>query len=286
MVVPIAILAIAIAEARPLQAQAPRLFYEQDGHGPPVVLIEEWGHDTSSWFLLLPSLRERHQVIRYDLRGQGRSEPAPSGDYSPEAHRRDLERILEGLGIESAHLIGAGLGARIALEQAMARPDRVRSLVLVQPRLGHDDAERAWWERLLSARERVGDLSFGEYASVLVQRWVGSSFATLHPWVLPFYDLMLRRQAAAPLAESMRGWLAAGPAAGSVPRDIPVLLVVGEKEPASGPDASRAAPGAGRLRLPRSQWPIIDAPRDLAGPLQEFLSRVDARPEAGGGEGP
>lgn len=267
---------VAIAAASPLRAQAPRLFYEQDGEGSPVVLIEEWAHDTSSWFLVLPALRERHRLIRYDLRGQGRSEPAPDGDYSPEAHRRDLERILDGLETEAAHLVGVGMGARIALEEAVTRPERVRSVVLIQPRLDPGDADFAWWERLLSAWERTGGLSFGEYSSVLIQRWVGSRYATLHPWVPPFYDLMLRRQPAAPLGASLRGWLSAGPVEGRVPRGMPVLLVIGEKGPPAGLAVSRAAPGAGRLRLPDSRWPIIDAPRELMGPLQDFLSGADA----------
>ncbi len=272
---------VALATAAPSWSQEPRLFYERDGGGSTVVLVEEWGHDTSSWFLLLPALRERHRLVRYDLRGQGRSEAPLDEDYSPEAHARDLERILDGLEVRSAHLVGLGLGARVVLEEALARPDRVRSLTLIQPRLGDPSADRDWWARLVVAWERIGEPSLGEYSSVLVQRWIGSPFATSNPWVPPFYDMMLRRQDAKSLAASLRGWLGADPPVGRVARGIPVLVVEGEDGPPPASSLSEVVPMAGRLRIPGSRWPIIDAPRELAGPLREFLERADARMDPG-----
>ncbi|MDX1661045.1 MAG: alpha/beta hydrolase [Gemmatimonadota bacterium] len=269
--------AFALLAAAAASAQAPRLYYEMDGEGTHLVLIEEGGHDTSSWFLLLPDLRERHRVIRYDLRGQGRSEPAADGEYSPAAHRRDLERILDGLDVGSAHLVGVGRGARIAIEAARARPDRVRSLVLIQPRLEDSADEHAWWSRLAVAWERVGEPSFGEYSSVLVQRWIGSRFATLHPWVPPFYDLMLRRQDAAPLAASLRGWLLAEPPDAGVIRGVPTLVAVGEDGRSPSASLARTVATASRVRIEDSRWPIVDAPRELVDALTRFLAGVDER---------
>lgn len=275
-----ATLAALVALSSPLSAQEPRLYYERDGNGSTVVLVEEWAHDTSSWFLLLPSLRQGHRLIRYDLRGQGRSEAAPDGDYSIDAHLRDLERLLDGLDVSTAHLVGLGIGGRIALEATRTRPDRVRSLTLIQPRLGVGPEDLEWWARLATAWERVGEPSFGEYSSVLVQRWIGSPFATSNRWVPPFYDLMLRRQDAGPLAASLRAWIAAEPPGGSVVRGVPVLVVVGEDGPPPGATLSELVPTAGRLRIPDRRWPIIDAAREIVGPLGEFLSGVDARMEA------
>ncbi|MBW3661090.1 MAG: alpha/beta hydrolase [Gemmatimonadetes bacterium] len=274
-----AVLASAIAPVA--DAQTPRLFFEQDGEGPAVVFIEEWAHDTSSWFLLLPSLRESHRLVRYDLRGQGRSEAAADGDYSLAAHGRDLERVLDGLGLQRAHLVGVGLGARIALEVTLARPHRVRSLVLIQPRLEFSEPERAWWELFVGAWGRLDRPSLGEYSSVLVDHWVGTSFATAHRWVPPFYDLVLRRQAAGPLIESLRSWIAAPPVEGSVPPGIPALIVIGGDGAASEEAARRAVPTAARLLLPRSHWPILDASRELGRRLEAFLQSAEAREEGG-----
>lgn len=260
------------ATAVPAPAQGPRLFFEQEGEGPAVIFIEEWAHDTSSWFRVLPPLRDGYRLVRYDLRGQGRSEAAPDGDYGLEAHRGDLERVMDALGVHSAHLVGMGLGARIALEEARARPDRVRSLVLIQPRLVIPESERPWWERLADAWSRVGSPSLGEYSSVLVERWLGSTFATLNPWAPPFYDLMLRRQAAAPLIDALRAWLEVEPPQGVVPREVPTLVVVGEEGRALAPATAGAVSTASRLRVPHSRWPVVDAPREIVGQLREFLA--------------
>lgn len=66
-------------------------------------------------------------MVRYDRRGHGRSD-APTGRYSPV---RDLGALLEHLGIERAALIGASAGGRLALDYAVAFPERVSALVLV-----------------------------------------------------------------------------------------------------------------------------------------------------------
>lgn len=269
-------LAATVAGASPAGAQAPRLYYEQEGEGPTVILVEEWGHDTSSWFRILPPLRDGYRLVRYDLRGQGRSEPAPDGEYGVEAHRGDLERVMDALGVRSAHLVGLGLGARIAFEEARVRPDRVRSLVLVQPRLSIPGSERAWWERLANAWESVGSPSLGEYSSVLVERWLGTTFATFNAWAPPFYDLMLRRQQAAPLIDALRAWLGVAAPDGVVPREVPVLVVVGEDGPAPTPEESAALSRASRIRIPDSRWPIVDAPGRLVDGVREFLAASEA----------
>lgn len=68
-----------------------------------------------------------HRVLRYDLRGFGRSSIGPGG-YS---HARDLVELLDGSGLEPASLVGVSVGGRIALEVAVARPELVEALVPV-----------------------------------------------------------------------------------------------------------------------------------------------------------
>ena len=49
--------AILLLVSAPADAQGPRLFYESDGTGTPIILVPDWGHDTGSWFRILPLLR-------------------------------------------------------------------------------------------------------------------------------------------------------------------------------------------------------------------------------------
>jgi pimeloyl-ACP methyl ester carboxylesterase len=241
------------------------------------VFLPDWAHDTGSWFRLLPHLRsEGRRLIRYDLRGQGRSEIPADGDYALAAHEADLLRLLDGLGVERAHLVGVGLGAAIALRFTLQHPERVLSMAAVDPRLAWSEGERDDWERLLGAWERIGRPTLGEYTSVLVERWVGTRFAVANGWVVPWYDLMLRRQSAAALITSMRAALAGGvdlSAADAV--DTPTLVVVGEDW--GGARELQAMevvfPRLWRDRLEDSAaQPAVDAPEALAERLEEFLT--------------
>jgi pimeloyl-ACP methyl ester carboxylesterase len=76
-----------------------------------------------------------HRVIRYDLRGFGRS-PIGPGRFS---HARDLVEMLDRQGVQKASLVGVSMGGRAALEVALARPELVEALVLVGAGFpGHD----------------------------------------------------------------------------------------------------------------------------------------------------
>jgi pimeloyl-ACP methyl ester carboxylesterase len=260
------------------QAQAPRLFYESDASGIPVVLVPDWAHDTGSWFLLLPSLREEgRRLVRYDLRGQGRSEIPVDGDYSLQAHRGDLLRLLDGLGVDRAHLVGNGLGAAIVLGFALEHPERVISVTAIDPLLGWSEADRESWEQLLGAWERVGQPTLGEYTSVLVARWLGTPFVERNRWMVPWYDLMLRRQSAAALIASMRAYLEATlDLEVEAAVDVPALILVGERWEggrglgAAGPWAAFSSVRRERLKDSGAQ-PALDAPKKLAERLREFL---------------
>ena len=268
------VLLITAATAR---AQAPRLFYETDGAGTSVVLVPDWAHDTGSWFRLLPLLRvEGRRLIRYDLRGQGRSEVAADGDYSLAAHRADLLRLMDGLGIERAHLVGNGLGASIVIGFTLEHPERVLSVAAVDPRLAWSEPERESWERLLAAWERIGRPTLGEYTSVLVERWVGTEFVVRNGWVVPWYDLMLRRQSAIALIASMRAWMGEEVDLAASRSDIPALIMLGDTGTSRGEAFMAAFPRAWRERLDgsRSQQAALDAPEELADRLEEFLDRA------------
>ena len=274
----IAILVLLLLATAPARAQAPRLYYEADGAGTPVVLVPDWAHDTGTWFRLLPPLRaDGRRLIRYDLRGQGRSEVPSDGDYSLAAHRADLLRLLDGLEIERAHLVGSGLGAAIVLGFALEHPERALSVAALDPRLAWSESDRGSWQQLLAAWERIGRPTLGEYASVLVGRWLDTEFVVRNDWVVPWYDLMLRRQNASALIASMRSWLGESVDLAGAPSGTPALVVVGGRG-ALGPQGealSAAFPRVWRERLDGSRsQPALDAPEELAERLAEFLDRA------------
>jgi 3-oxoadipate enol-lactonase len=141
---------------------------EAAGAGPATVLVHAGICDGGMWDAQWRTLPAGRRVMRYDMRGFGRS-PMPSGAYS---HARDLIAVLDAAGISEAALVGASLGGRVALEVALAAPARVSALVLVGSGLpGHDwsQAVRRYWEAEEEAIER-GDLDAA--AEVNVRFWV------------------------------------------------------------------------------------------------------------------
>ncbi|HEY7769762.1 alpha/beta fold hydrolase [Longimicrobium sp.] len=117
----------AVVDTGRVAVQGGELFYEARGQGPPVVLLHAGArYDHTMWDGQVQALARRHRVIRYDLRGFGRSS-RPSGPFSPPA---DLLRVLEALGVERASLVGLGMGSGVAINFALQHPERVDRLVL------------------------------------------------------------------------------------------------------------------------------------------------------------
>jgi len=120
-------------------------FYEDAGDGPAVVLIHGYGADLRLWDAQVPALAGAgFRVIRYDVRGHGRSLIPPDG-YTYENYAADLRDLLdrinverpatESLGVEAAHLVGLSMGGGIALRFALDFPERVLSLTLIDSAL-------------------------------------------------------------------------------------------------------------------------------------------------------
>ena len=109
--------------------------YETAGAGDPVVLVHAGICDSGMWDPQWRSLAGSHRLLRHDMRGFGRS-PLPPGPYS---NARDLLEVMDAAGFGRAAIVGTSLGGRVALEVALAAPDRVSALVLVGPGLpGHE----------------------------------------------------------------------------------------------------------------------------------------------------
>ena len=106
-----------------------RLAYEVTGDGPAVVLVHGFGLDMRMWDPQAANLAPRSRVLRYDCRGFGAS--GPFDPATPYTHAGDLLALLDHCGIGQAVLAGLSFGGRIVLQAALAAPDRVAGLVLL-----------------------------------------------------------------------------------------------------------------------------------------------------------
>ena len=109
--------------------QGVRLEVPSQGHGDPVLLLPGFGVDVSSFARQIPALAERYRVHGVNPRGIGLSD-------APQADRYDVAVCAADASVvprSPAHVIGASLGAAVAIELALEHRERVRSLTLITP---------------------------------------------------------------------------------------------------------------------------------------------------------
>lgn len=138
------------------QINGARLHVEATGEGDPIVLVHAGIADARMWDPTVPALAADHRVVRYDMRGYGRSS-IPS---QPFAHHDDIAAIFRALDLDPAVVIGASYGGEVGASFAIEHPDLVRGLVLVNTLAGMREPSetlRSGWRAVNDAMDR-GDV--------------------------------------------------------------------------------------------------------------------------------
>ena len=116
--------------------------YRDEGprDAPVVMLLHGSNADLHTWDAWTTDLARDHRVIRFDQIGHGLTGADPAGDYAPQTFADDVGRMADKLGVGRFVLAGNSMGGGIALRYALAHPERVDGLVLLDsggvPRLG------------------------------------------------------------------------------------------------------------------------------------------------------
>jgi 3-oxoadipate enol-lactonase len=151
-----------------------RLYVEDEGNGPPIVLLHAGIANLRAWDAAVPRLAASgFHVIRYDARGFGRSETEDVGF----SNRADAIAVLDAHGVTEAALVGNSRGGQIAIDTTIEFPERVAALVTIGSGPGGFDPgidlpdEMAYFEeaeRLEGAADRDADA----IADLDVRLWV------------------------------------------------------------------------------------------------------------------
>jgi non-heme chloroperoxidase len=105
-------------------------YFEIHGEGEPLVLLHGGFVDLHMWDPQVDTFAERYRVIRYDLRGHGKTGPSKTSKYSIELFADDLNALLDALGVTKAVICGLSLGGMVAQSFAIKYKSRVSALVL------------------------------------------------------------------------------------------------------------------------------------------------------------
>jgi aminoacrylate hydrolase len=107
------------------------IYYEMHGSGTPIVMSAGMGGSGSFWAPQLAALSGRHTVILYDHVGTGRSKTDAACVRSIAGMADDVTGVMDHAGIDAAHIVGHAVGGIVGMELAMSRPERLRSLTVV-----------------------------------------------------------------------------------------------------------------------------------------------------------
>lgn len=109
-----------------------RLYYEEEGEGPPVLLLHNYFGTLEVWKAQREVLSGRYRVVAVDARAHGRSS-YPGGRLTVTDLTEDVAGLVRSLGASPAHVVGSSLGAQIGLHLARVEPHLVRTLTAVSP---------------------------------------------------------------------------------------------------------------------------------------------------------
>lgn len=96
-----------------------------------VLLSAGLGGTAGYWLPQIAALRGRYRIVTYDQAGTGRNRRKPPADHSIAAMADEIAGVLDATATPACHVIGHALGGLAGLELALRRPDRVRSLIVV-----------------------------------------------------------------------------------------------------------------------------------------------------------
>jgi pimeloyl-ACP methyl ester carboxylesterase len=150
----VAVLTVVLAGQPSSTRTAQGMVYERAGSGPAIVFIHGAFLDRRQWNREFDRFKGGFTVVRYDQRAHGESAVPPE----PASPVDDLFALLDELKIQRATLVGLSSGSRIALDAALANPDRVERLVMAGPAIsGYVPKERPAFAVELGAALKAGD---------------------------------------------------------------------------------------------------------------------------------
>jgi len=241
-----------------IKANGMQMNYEFSGRkdSPVVMLSHSLGSSLVMWDPQMKILEVRFQVLRYDIRGHGKSE-APTGPYTLELLGEDAIALFDALRIDQVHWLGLSMGGMIGQAVALNHPKRLRSLALCDTAAAiAAEAQPIWQERLDAVREKGVESQL----EPTMERWFTPSFLKMNPPMLG----VIRKQFLATPAQGYIGCIEAIRKLNYLDRlpeiKIPTLIMVGEDDPGTPVSASEAM----HKKISNSKLVIIKSARHFS----------------------
>lgn len=204
-----------------------RIYYEQHGEGPNLVLLHGVGGNHASWFAQIACLSHRYRLTTVDFRGFGNSSDVEQ--VGRDGFAGDLVTIWRELQLDGAVLVGQSMGGGAAMAFAAEHAVRLRALVVADSLVG--------LELPLVARARMDVAERATAALSQVERVLGARVRQDHPERVALYQQLasfnsvaLRTLKGAPRRVTLEGLEDSG---------LPILFIVGQNDVLFPPQAVR-----------------------------------------------
>jgi proline iminopeptidase len=266
------------------------IWYLVRGSGP-VLLVQPggagWGGDATIYVETLQPLEAAHTVVYYDPRGIGRSgRSADPALYSLEQYVEDLEALREHLGLEALNLAGHSHGGFVALKYALAYPERVDRLLVLNSGTFVGELPPGWLEARQGYEEAQARLATAD--TTLSAAELHAEFIRSLSPVAHFRDYESVREIVDELLARTTFSLEPFQQYASEPFDIrdqvgeirtPTLIVVGDDDYPFLQEGSyllhERIPGAQLFVVPGSgHWPAIERPDLFFPAVLQFLATI------------
>jgi 3-oxoadipate enol-lactonase len=267
---------MADANVRVLQLPGQQIACRQEGRdgAPVVVLVHGILSDHRMWDPVVAQLAGDFGILRYDLRGHGRSS-APPAPYTMTELADDVIALLDALGLQQVHLIGTSLGGMIGQQVGARHGHRLLSLTLANTG-AMQAAPAAWEERVVTVR-RSGVAALAE---ATMQRWFPARYREQAP-------AEVERMRALLLETSVEGYAGCAQAVRDLAQldllpgiRVPTLVIAGTEDEAM-PHAATAriaelVPGARLVSMPTGHQAAVEQPKAFCDVWRAFVDGARA----------
>jgi len=120
-----------------------KIYYVEKGQGEPILLLHGFALSTEAWKNQIQEFSKNYRVIAIDLPGFGYSDRSMSINYSRRSQAEFVNRFMEATRITRAVVVGHSMGGGIAAQLALAHPEKVGKLVLVDS-AGYEKVPERW----------------------------------------------------------------------------------------------------------------------------------------------
>ncbi|CAO5165469.1 AB hydrolase-1 domain-containing protein [Frankia sp. AiPs1] len=250
------------------------------GEGPPVVFLHGRGGHLETFARNLAAVAAGgYRAIALDLLGHGLTERPADGRYTIDTLTAHATAVLDRLHLDRVHLVGQSLGGWAAALLALATPDRVAGLVLIEPAGLQDEAERLSDTRVRAAYRSGGQAYEQPTAAAVATRLRGllADPEALDPELVLVRARLYAPDEARAVHRSVRAadhspWLLTPQRLGEL--TVPALFVRGEHGH-TPPAVVRSAAQAARAQVVTvpgaKQWPQFERPDTVNTAILDFL---------------